>query len=316
VAPLDAPLIAIVGPTGAGKSDLAMHLAREREGEIVSCDSLQVYRGLDIGSAKATAAERAEVPHHLLDVVDPDQPFSAADYSHLARAAIREISARARLPVVVGGTGLYLRALLQGLFPGPSRSEPLRRRFDAMADRFGDIRLWRLLRRVDPAAAGRISPSDRVRVVRALEVFWGTGKPISEHHRAGTEPLRGFRTLIVGLDPGREELRRRLEKRTRDMLRNGLLEEVRGLQERYGSDIRPLQAIGYKQALSVIQGRMSEDEGQMSECEHAIVQATLRFAKRQRTWFRHQTGDVQWRTDAEGARQLVSAWLDGPPTSA
>jgi tRNA dimethylallyltransferase len=305
---VDAPLIAIVGPTGAGKSDLAMHLARECSGEIVSCDSLQVYRGLDVGSAKASAAERAEVPHHLLDVVDPDQPFSAADYMHLARATIREISGRARLPIVVGGTGLYLRALLQGLFPGPSRSEPLRRRFDSLADRFGDQRLWRFLRGVDPAAAGRISPSDRVRVVRALEVFWTTGKSLSAHHQSGSEPLRGFRTLIVGLDPGREQLRKRIEARTRAMLEQGLLDEVRGLVERYGSDIRPLQAIGYKQVLS-------ELRGQMSECERDIVRATLRFAKRQRTWFRHQA-EVEWRKDAEGARRLVSAWLDGPPPSA
>jgi tRNA dimethylallyltransferase len=301
---VDAPLIAIVGPTGAGKSDVAMQIARERSGEIVSCDSLQVFRGLDVGSAKATPAMRNEVPHHLLDVVDPNQSFSAADYMHLARAAIREISGRGRLPVVVGGTGLYLRALLQGLFPGPSRSEPLRRRFEAMADRFGDPRLWRLLRRVDPSAAERIPPRDRVRVVRALEVFWGTGKPISEHHRAETEPLRGFRTLIVGLDPGREELRRRVERRTREMLERGLLDEVRGLLDRYGSDIRPLQAIGYKQAVLVLRGRMSD-------CEHAIVRATLQFAKRQRTWFRHQAR-VEWCGDAEGARRRAYAWLDGP----
>src|SRR5262245_58584406 len=137
-----------------------MRICRERNGEIVSCDSLQVYRGMDIGSAKASAAERAEVPHHLLDVVEPDQSFSAAEYMHLARAAIREISARARLPVVVGGTGLYLRALLQGLFPGPSRSEPLRRRLEGMADRFGNARLLRLLGRVDPKAGVRIPPND------------------------------------------------------------------------------------------------------------------------------------------------------------
>lgn len=301
---MDAPLIAIVGPTGAGKSALALRLCRERGGEIVSCDSLQVYRGLDIGSAKATSVERREVPHHLLDVVDPDQAFSAAQYSHLARAAVRDIAARARISFVVGGTGLYLRALLEGLFAGPSRSEPLRQRFEHMADRFGDPRLLRLLRRVDPVAASRIPPSDRVRVVRALEVFWATGKPISEHHRSGTEPLRGFRTFIVGLDPGRELLRSRVEKRTRDMFGQGLLDEVRGLSERYGSDIRPLQAIGYEQAVSVIQGRMS-----VSEAERDIVSATLRLAKRQRTWFRHQA-DVLWQADAEEAGQAISAWLD------
>ncbi|HEY7516128.1 MAG TPA: tRNA (adenosine(37)-N6)-dimethylallyltransferase MiaA, partial [Vicinamibacteria bacterium] len=208
-----------------------------------------------------------------------------------------------------GGTGLYLRALLHGLFPGPSRSEPLRRRFEAMADRFGNARLLRLLRSVDPKAAARIPPRDRLRIVRALEVFWSTGKPISEHHRAGTEPLRGFRTLIVGLDPGREELRRRVERRTRDMLEQGLLDEVQGLLDRYGSDIRPLQAICYKQAVLALRGGMSD-------CEHAIVHATLRYAKRQRTWFRHQAHDVHWRPDAEGVRSLVSAWLGELPPSA
>jgi len=310
---VDPPLIAIVGPTGAGKSELALRVARERGGEIVSCDSLQVYRGLDIGSAKPTSAERAEIPHHLLDVVDPDEPFSAADYMHLARAAIRDISARARLPVVVGGTGLYLRALLEGLFAGPSRSEPLRQRLEQIAERFGAVRLWRLLRRIDPTAATRIAPNDRVRIVRALEVYWTTGKPLSAHHGAGSEPLRGFRTLIVGLDPGREELRKRIEQRTREMLQQGLLDEVRGLLGRHGSGIRPLQAIGYKQAVLALRGRMPESGARIPEsgCERGIVQATLRFAKRQRTWFRHQTRDVQWRNDVEGALKLVAAWLDG-----
>jgi tRNA dimethylallyltransferase len=163
-----------------------------------------------------------------------------------------------------------------------------------------------LLRRVDPAAAARIPPNDRVRIVRALEVFWTTGKPLSDHHDEGAEPLRGFRTLIVGLDPGREGLRKRIEERTRAMMGQGLLDEVRGLGRRFGFDIRPLQAIGYKEALAALQGRMPE-----GDCDHAIVQATLRFAKRQRTWFRHQTPGVQWRKDVEGALELVSAWLDG-----
>ncbi len=306
---MDAPLIAIVGPTGAGKSALALRLCRERGGEIVSCDSLQVYRGLDIGSAKATPVMRQEVPHHLLDVLDPDQPFSAADYSHRARAALREIAARDRLPVVVGGTGLYLRSLLKGLFEGPSRSEPLRQRFERMAARFGDARLHRVLRRVDPQAAVRISPRDRVRVVRALEVFWTTGRPLTEHHRLGSEPLQGFRTLIVVLDPGREALRKRIEERTRRMLERGLLDEVRGLLERFPPDIRPLSAIGYRQAVAVVQGRMS-----VRELERDIVSATLRFAKRQRTWFRHQT-QAEWQADGEGARQAISAWLDCLPPS-
>jgi tRNA dimethylallyltransferase len=305
---VDAPLIAIVGPTGAGKSDLALQVCRERGGEVVSCDSLQVYRGLDIGSAKAMPAERAEIPHHLLDVVDPDQPFSAADYGERARAALREIAARDRLAIVVGGTGLYLRALLTGLFAGPARSEPLRRRFERMADRFGDSRLWHLLHRVDPAAAARIPPKDRVRVIRALEVFWTTGKPISEHHRAGSERLEGFRPHVLVLDPGREALKMRVEARTKRMIEQGLLDEVRGLLERFPPDIRPLQAIGYRQAVDVIRGRMS-----VRDLERAIVTATLRFAKRQRTWFRHQT-EAEWRASAEDARRAVEGWLDLAPS--
>jgi tRNA dimethylallyltransferase len=305
---VDPPLIAIVGPTGAGKSDLALQICRERGGEVVSCDSLQVYRGLDIGSAKATPAERAEIEHHLLDVVEPDQPFSAADYGERARAAIREIAARDRLAIVVGGTGLYLRALLTGLFTGPSRSEPLRRRFERMAARFGDPRLWRLLSRVDPAAAARIPPKDRVRVIRALEVFWTTGKPISEHHRGGSTRLEGFRPHVLVLDPGRDSLKARIEARTKRMIEQGLLDEVRGLLERFPPDIRPLQAIGYRQAVDVIQGRMP-----VRDLGHAIVTATVRFAKRQRTWFRHQT-EAEWRADAEDARRTVESWLDLAPS--
>jgi tRNA dimethylallyltransferase len=301
-----APLVAIVGPTASGKSALALRLARERAGEIVSCDSLQVYRGLDVGSAKATPAERAEVEHHLLDVADPGGVFSAADYSRLARAALREVSGRGRLPIVAGGTGLYLRALLEGLFEGPPRDEALRRRLEAIGDRFGDVRLHRLLARVDPVAAERIRPRDRVRVVRALEVYRATGRPISEQQRRGSAPLRGFRALVVGLDPGRAALRVAIEARTRRMLEGGLIDEVRGLVSG-GLDghARPLQAIGYRQALSVLGGEMT-----VEDAERAIVTATLRFAKRQMTWFRHQA-EVRWFRRADEAHEAAAAWLDG-----
>ncbi|HET8646338.1 MAG TPA: tRNA (adenosine(37)-N6)-dimethylallyltransferase MiaA, partial [Vicinamibacteria bacterium] len=181
-------VIAVVGPTASGKSALALRLAEASGGEIVACDSVQVYRGLDVGSAKPTAEERRRVRHHLVDVVDPDQHFSAADYARLARGALAEIAARGSVPIVAGGTGLYLRALLGGLFEGPSRDAALRLRLEALAQRFGDARLHRLLARVDPAAAARTSPRDRVRVVRALEVYWASGRPLSDHQRQPLQP--------------------------------------------------------------------------------------------------------------------------------
>ena len=302
-----APLVAIVGPTASGKSALALRLARERFGEIVSCDSLQVYRGFDIGSAKATRDEREAVPHHLLDVADPRETFSAADYARLARAALAGIRQRGRLPIVAGGTGLYLRALLEGLFEGPSRDDALRERLARLANRFGDARLHRLLARVDPEAAARIPPRDRVRVVRALEVFRATGRPITEGQRAGAVPLRGFRALVVGLDPGQEVLRRAVGLRTRRMLEQGLVGEARalvalGLPEHRG----PLSAIGYRQAVAVAKGALSEEEA-----ERAVVTETMRFAKRQRTWFRHQA-DVVWFREAEEALAAIFSWLDSP----
>jgi tRNA dimethylallyltransferase len=305
VAAPPAALVAVVGPTASGKSALALRLARVRSGEIVSCDSLQVYRGLDIGSAKPSPEERAEVRHHLVDVADPDEPFSAATYARLARVAVADIAARGRLPVVAGGTGLYLRALLQGLFEGPARDEALRARLEALAERFGDARLHQLLGNVDPEAAERIRPRDRVRVVRALEVYYATGRPITEGQRGGAEPLRGFRVLVLGLDPDRAALREAVAKRTRDMLARGLVEEARGLVGRYGPDLRPLQSIGYRQALAVVRGAMS-----VEEAERSIVTDTMRFAKRQKTWFRHQQGDVVWFATAEGALGETSRWLD------
>ncbi|HSD66482.1 MAG TPA: tRNA (adenosine(37)-N6)-dimethylallyltransferase MiaA [Vicinamibacteria bacterium] len=298
-----------MGPTASGKSALALRLARARGGEIVSCDSLQVYRGLDIGSAKPTPEERAEVRHHLVDVADPGEAFSAAEYARLARVALAEIAARGRLAIVAGGTGLYLRALLLGLFEGPSRDDALRRRLEGLADRFGEARLHRLLARVDPVAAARIRPRDRVRVVRALEVYRATGLPISDQQRAGAPALRGFRTLVVGLDPDRAALREAVEVRTRAMLARGLVEEVRGLLGHgYGSDLRPLRAIGYRQAVAVVLGEMTA-----GEAEASIVAETMRFAKRQRTWFRHQQPGVAWFSGPDEAFGAVLRWLEEAP---
>jgi tRNA dimethylallyltransferase len=297
-------LIAIVGPTAAGKSALALRLAEAHGGEIVSCDSLQVYRGLDVGSAKPSAEERRRVPHHLIDVVDPDRPFSAAEYARLARARLAEVAERGRLALVVGGTGLYLRALLQGLFAGPSRDEALRRRLAGLAERFGDARLHRLLAAVDPAAAGRIPRRDRLRVVRALEVYRATRRPLTEHHRSGEHAaLSGFAVHVLGLAPPREALRRRVERRTDEMLAGGLLDEVRGLLARYPSPPRPLEAIGYRQALAVVRGEQT-----LAEARRDMVAATMRYAKRQLTWFRHQS-QASWFATEESARAAAEDWL-------
>ena len=295
-------LIALVGPTAAGKSALGLRLALAHGGEIVSCDSLQVYRRFDVGSAKPTLEERRRVPHHLVDVVDADEPFSAADYARRARSALASIRARGAPPIVVGGTGLYLRALLRGLFAGPSRDEALRARLEAIAARHGEARLHRWLARVDPAAAARIEPADRVRVVRALEVFHKTGRPLSGHHAAGTEPLRGFDVRLLGLAPSRETLRAAVEARTQRMLAEGLVEETRRLIARYGPEARPLQSIGYRQAAAVVRGTLGVDEARRD-----IVKETMRYAKRQMTWFRHQE-QVAWCADAAEAEALATRW--------
>ena len=298
-----ARVVAIVGPTASGKSAVAFSLARDRGGEIVSCDSLLVHRGLDIGSAKPTADERRAVPHHLIDVVDPDQDFSAADYARLARAALTDVVGRGRLPIVAGGAGLYFRAMRRGLFEGPSRDPGLRRRLERVAERRGDARLHRLLARVDPEAAARIEPRDRVRVVRALEVHRATGRPLSEHHREAPPALRGLDWLVIGLAPPRDALLRAVEARTRAMLAAGLVEETRALIARYPCLPRPLGAIGYRQAAAAVRGECTVEEAQRD-----IVKGTMRYAKRQMTWFRHQE-DVRWFAEPAGARRAIDAWL-------
>jgi tRNA dimethylallyltransferase len=298
------PLIAIVGPTASGKSALALRLARATGGEIVSCDSLQVYRGLDIGSAKPSAADRARIRHHLIDVADVEEVFSAAEYARLARTALQQIRERGVLPVVVGGTGLYLRALLGGLFEGPARDEALRRRLEAIAERRGDASLHRWLGRVDPEAARRIPMRDRVRIIRALEVYWNTGRPISAHHRGEESPLVGFSYRIFGIDPGREELRKRVGARMRAMLDGGWLDEVKRLLARGVSpSARPLQAIGYRQVVALAEGRAAG-----GDVERDIVTETMRYAKRQMTWFRNQLA-ADWFDDATRAERAIGEWL-------
>ncbi len=281
-------MIALVGPTGTGKSALALALARAIDAEIVNLDSRQVYRGLDIGSAKPTAEERAAVPHHLYDVVAPDEDFDCARYRHLARAAIAAIHARGRRALLVGGTGLYLKALRHGLCDGPPRDTELRRRFEA-TERAEPGALHAALTRVDPAAAARLHPHDHLRLIRALEVHALTGKPLSAWQAA-----HGFRAVeldivTIGLRLERAELYARLDARCAEMIAAGLIDEVCTLwQAGFGPELAPLRSIGYREIGDYLQNRCSLDAARA-----AMAQATRRLAKRQMTWFRADP-HVQW----------------------
>jgi len=300
-------LVVVLGPTGSGKTSLSMHLAERMRGEIVSCDSVAVYRELEIGTAKPSREERSRVPHHLIDVAAPTEQVTAGDYSRLARKAIQEIQLRHRLPMVAGGTGLYLRALLEGLFAGPPRSEELRARLrDRVAERGAEY-LHKLLERVDPAAAHEIHMNDVAKVVRALEVSLSSRRPMTELWRQGRDPLRGFRILRVGLNPDREALYQRLNQRAREMFSQGLIEETRSLRERYGLLARPLSSLGYKQAGQYLEGQLSLEEAIV-----AAQQGHRNYAKRQITWFRRESG-VRWfagfGSDPEVQKQCVE-WIE------
>ncbi|MBU2551427.1 MAG: tRNA (adenosine(37)-N6)-dimethylallyltransferase MiaA [Proteobacteria bacterium] len=282
-------VVDLAGPTGVGKTRLSLVLARTFGAEIVNADSMQVYRRLDIGTAKPTPDERAEAPHHLIDVVDPDQDFDAARFVGLARPLIADLDRRGGRALVVGGTGLYLRSLLRGLFQGPGRDAGIRSALQAEADRSGPEALYQRLTRVDPETAARIGPADRVRIVRALEVHDLTGRPISrfqEEHQLADNP---FEVQFFCLNLPRAELYQRIEERTGRMFDDGLIEEVEGLLNRgYAPDLKPLKAIGYKQAVACLQGRLTVDRARAE-----IMKQTRRYAKRQLTWFRAQP-DVHW----------------------
>lgn len=286
------PLLAVVlGPTASGKSALAVNLAQQFAGEIVSCDSVAVYRHFEIGTAKPTAEQRALVPHHLLDVAEPDEPFTAGDYSRQARVAIADIRGREHLPVVVGGTGLYLRALLDGLFPGPQRSEELRDRLRKRAAERESPYLHRILRRLDPAAAERIHANDTAKLIRAIEVCLETRGRMSDlWQQRGRDPLTGFRVLRIGLNPAREKLYRRINLRAQQMFDDGLVEETRALVDQYGSSSKatPLDSLGYKQAVQFLRGELTREQAVA-----AAQQGHRNFAKRQMTWFRREP-EVTW----------------------
>jgi len=279
------PLVAVAGPTGSGKSELALRLAEGFNGEIVNCDSLQVFRYFDIGTAKLPVSERRGIPHHLIDIVDPDELFTAGEYARLAREAIADISGRGKLPIVAGGTGFYLRALLDGLFEGPSRNQPLRDRLAAReARRAGS--LHRLLRRFDATAASRIHANDIPKVTRALEVCLVTQRPVSELFREGRDGLVGYRTVKLGLLPDRDVLYPRLDARCAWMFENGLVGEVRGILERgYAASCKPFESHGYKQTLQYLSGELN-----LREAIFYAQRNTRNYAKRQLTWFRREAG--------------------------
>jgi tRNA dimethylallyltransferase len=281
----DPLVVLLLGPTGSGKTALSLELGERFGGEIVSCDSVAVYRGMDLGTAKPTKEERARLPHHLIDVADLNQPFTAGEYSRQARAALHEIAGRGHLPIVTGGTGLYLRALTEGLFAGPERQQELRARLQRSREKHGEGWLHRLLVRLDPASAARIHANDAAKLIRAIEVCLAARKPLSQV--MARDPLTGFRLLRIGLNPPRQELYARLNHRASEMFAAGLVDETRGLLDRFGT-VKALDSLGYRQAMAVLAGTLSAEAA-----IEAAQQGHRNYAKRQMTWFRREP-DVHW----------------------
>jgi tRNA dimethylallyltransferase len=285
---LDPLLVVILGPTASGKTSLSLAIAQKFNGEIVNCDSVAMYREFDIGTAKPSLAERSQVPHHLFDCLEPDRETTAGEYVRKARAILGEIASRRHLPIVVGGTGLYLRALVEGLFPGPQRSEDLRDRLRDRSARRGSIYLHRILSHLDADAAEKIHPNDAPKLIRAIEVCLASRQKMTDLWQKGRDPLRGFQILRLGLDPDRAELYERINERAGRMFESGLLEETKGLIDRYGPELRPLASLGYKQAIQFFRQDVTKEQA-----IQAAQQGHRNYAKRQMTWFRREP-NVNW----------------------
>jgi len=297
-------LVVVLGPTASGKSALGIHLAEKLGGEILVCDSTQVYRHFDIGTAKVPAAEQRGVPHHLVDLIEPAEIFTAGDYRRYALEVLGDLRRRKILPILTAGTGLYLRALLEGLADAPQRSEEMRARLRQTAERRGSQHLHRVLARLDPESAARIFAADVQKVIRAIELRLLTGKSVDEIHRGGRDALQGYEIIKIGLLPLRAALYARIHARTAAMLAAGWLEEVRALVASGApADAKPFQFIGYSQLRELLAGRLSE-----KDAVQQIQQATRRFAKRQLTWFRRESG-VQWLAGFGDAPEISAAAL-------
>jgi len=284
----DPLLVVVLGPTGSGKTALSLVLGERFGGEIVNCDSVAMYREFEIGTAKPSARERARAPHHLLDFVLPREYVTAGEYARLGRQVLQEIKGRGGLPIVVAGTGLYLRALLEGLFPGPQRSEELRRRLRDRARQEGPGYLHKLLGRLDSAAGKKIHANDAPKLIRAIEVCLGSRQKMTELWKQGREPLQGFRILRLGLNPERAALYQRINQRANRMFESGLVEETAGLLEKYGDTAQALSSLGYRQAVQLVRGQIDHARG-ISQAQ----QAHRNYAKRQMTWFRREP-EVVW----------------------
>ena len=292
-----------MGPTGSGKSDLALRIAARFDGEILNCDSVQVYRYFNIGTAKLPPEDRHGIPHHLIDALEPNVVFTAGDFAREGRPILRDVAARGRLPIVAGGTGFYLRALIAGLAPGPQRDEDLRTRLSARESRRPGS-LHRLLRRFDAATASRIHANDVPKVMRAVEICLASRQPATEVFAAGRDALEGFRILKIGLFPDREKLYERLEARLEAMFAGGLIEEVESILACGVSPLaKPFESIGYKQALQVVRGELS-----LKDALYYARRDTRRYAKRQMTWFRQEPDLIAFA--GFGADEAVAAAVE------